>query len=203
MKTVLSFLFVLVFSISAFASAPETGAVFNLVVDGKSICTCFAVEGDRKEQVVVTAGHCVERLTRDSRIFAYRQETGEKYPLRLFSFQHTWPGQDFAILHYTGTTPKLGVKLTRTIPAPGEQIWAVQAPLGLSPFLSVGIYSGRAGCADDPRDEISGMYLITTVGTYGASGSPVFDNEGRVWGILAGGNDRLPGVMLVVLVPKI
>jgi V8-like Glu-specific endopeptidase len=45
--------------------------------------------------------------------------------------------------------------------------------------------------------------MVSTVGTYGTSGSPVFNNEGRVWGIVAGGNDELPGVMLVVLVPQI
>jgi hypothetical protein len=131
-----------------------------------------------------------------------KKERNLRYRLKLAKYELQWPKADYAIFTFVDSSPRAGLRLTYVVPRIGDSIWSVMGPVGMSPFLVSGIYSGRAGYADG-KSVIDGMYLVATPGTYGASGSPVFDRFGRVWGIYVGGNDELQGMGLVVLVPRL
>src|ERR1051326_5052371 len=70
--------------------------VLNFSVDGHTICTCFAVESPRHERYVVSAGHCAQHLTDESKVIARSVETGVQYPLHLRAPAEAWPNQHFS-----------------------------------------------------------------------------------------------------------
>jgi hypothetical protein len=172
--------------------------VFNLFVDDKAICTVFAVEGNK----AISAGHCVRDITEGSVIKAVDVLGKRYFRLKLEHYQYNWPKDDFAVFSFADYSPAYVLRLSTTKPRVGETVYSMIGPLGYTPMFVTGIYSGRAGCAFD-ECRITGMDSVQMPGTYGASGSPVLDVQGRVWGILVGGNPSIPGIILVTPVPRV
>jgi S1-C subfamily serine protease len=173
-------------------------SVYSFVVNGETICTGFVVK--ETDTRLMTAGHCAENLKTEDLVYAYSSETGTRYPVKLSRYTLKWPTEDFAIFTFPGDKPESGLTTTRTLPELGDDVWTIEGPKGIAPVLSRGIYSGRVRMADEPQSEVNGMYMINLPSGPGASGSPVFDKQGRVWGILVGGDRSLPGFALVVLI---
>jgi S1-C subfamily serine protease len=141
-------------------------------------------------------------LKNGAKVAAWDAETRVKYQIHVLTYKSHWPDADYAIFGYTSNeVPLISYLTTARIPEVGESISTIEGPLGLSPFTTHGFYSGRARDADDPKSEINGMYWIQLPSAPGSSGSPVFDRDGRVWGILVGGSRDLPGMALVVPIP--
>lgn len=180
-------------------------AVFNLKLNDRTICTVFAVESLRKEHYMISAGHCATDLVPSDALVAYSPETGARYSLRLKTYAQSWPNVDFSIFNYVDDSKfaPVSTHLTKEVPSLGDQVWSFGGPKGIAPILTGALYAGRARRADVPDSEINGMYAISSVmAAPGSSGSPVMDDEGRVWGILVGGNPTIPGFAMVVLVPQ-
>lgn len=176
-------------------------AVFNFLVNGETDCTGFAVKTATGKDLI-TAGHCAEGLNPTDVITVYHQATQKSYKVKLKAFKSSWPTDDYSIWTFLGTQPPVGLPTTTELPAEGDEVFAVIGTRGLVPFITNGIYAGPFQLLDDPKNEKNGMAMITVPGAApGASGSPVFDSKGRVWGILVGGNPYFPGISLVVRVP--
>lgn len=196
-RVFLSFACVLIFACSVSAQAPRNlrDATFSLMEDGRAVCTAFAANDQ-----LYSAGHCAKKSSGE--IYAYRASTNERYVIKLVRAKYVWPLHDTAVFSFVGEHPSTQLQITDIVPQIGEPIWSMVGPQGMSPFLSAGIYSGRALMADEPANDTNGMYCITSVAAPGASGSPVVDQKGRVWGILVGGNSTIPGAALVVLIER-
>lgn len=173
-------------------------SVYSFVLNGETICTGFVVKGT--EPVLMTAGHCARDLEETDRVYAFNSETSVRYPLKFQRAVEKWPLEDFAIFTFPGDKPEGGLTTTRTIPEVGDAVWSVEGPLAIAPVLVAGTYAGRLRRADNPKDEVNGMYCLALPATQGSSGSPVLDSQGRVWGILVGGNGSLDGFCFVVLI---
>jgi hypothetical protein len=177
-------------------------AVYKLRIQGKSFCTGFAVDTG-KQKVLVSAGHCAQAAALGLPIAAYNSDTGKSSLLKLIRAEDRWPHRDHSVWNFLGGDPAYGLTLTDQTPRVGDEVYGIVAPSRMAPFLVVGLYSGTATNADDPTDEINGMHLITAHGViHGASGSPLLDSRGRVWGILVGGGSVVPGAALVLSVPQ-
>lgn len=196
-------LMMLIFILLASASWTNAATVFNLVINGESTCTAFAVEGAKGEKLLLTAGHCAEDLTKTDFVFAFDHASGARFPVQLVEHVNDWfITEDYAIFKYsTGRSPDGPLKTTAEVPNVGDEVSVVAGPLGLVPFLIKGYYAGRVMKADEPHSQVNGMYWIQLPSAPGASGAPVFDKAGRVWGILIGMNIQLPGMTLVVPIP--
>ncbi len=194
----------IVLFLAFFVSAQASNSVFNLVVDKQSICTATAVQGFKGERVLLTAGHCARGLKNDSNVFAYDVNSHARYPVRLLESKFKWSDTvDYAVFGYTtAAIPETSVLTTTTVPNVGDPVTTTEGPLGFMPIFVRGYYAGRVYFADDPHNEVNGMYWIQLPAAPGSSGSPVFDSRGRVWGILVGGSSDLPGLALVVLIPR-
>lgn len=178
-------------------------AVYRLKVAGRSFCTGFAVDTGR-QKLLVSAGHCAESIKVGLPITAQNSITGKNSTIKLVKAEDHWPDKDSSIWNFLGGDPGYGLKVTDQIPQAGDEIYGIFGPKTLAPFIASGLYSGTAQNTDNPTDEINGMHLITIHGVAdGASGSPVFDSQGRVWGVLVGGNSFIPGTALVVRVPQV
>ncbi len=179
--------------------------VFNLMVEGRAICTAFAIEEPRLGRYAISAGHCTNGMVVGrSRAELKDSLTGKSYPVTLRQSSLKWPNSDFSIWYYTGDYPKGGIRPTRVIPELGDEVWTVGGPLGMTPMLSGGVYAGMSGCAEPGTKvcSIANMHSATVVATYGSSGSPMFDRYGRVWGILVAGHPQLQGMSQIVLLPE-
>lgn len=73
--------------------------------------------------------------------------------------------------------PMVPVELAQDIPEIGSPIVVIGSPQGLGGSLSTGILSGRRGDAGQ-------VLQLTAPISPGSSGSPVFDHEGRVIGVI-------------------
>jgi S1-C subfamily serine protease len=177
-------------------------AVFNLRIDGRTVCTAFAVVGSKGEQVLLSAGHCAMNVTDKTALTAFDAKRNINYPIKLLFMRLSWSETlDYAVFGYRDKVPPTALRTTKLIPDLGDPVMVVEGPLGYVPFVTWGFYSGLAGVADDPRNHITGMYWIQLPASPGSSGSPVLDRNGKVWGILVGGNEKLAGMALVVLIP--
>jgi hypothetical protein len=177
-------------------------AVYRLKIGGRSFCTGFAFNAGN-QKLLMSAGHCAGALKYGLPIVAYNQVSGKSSTLKLVTAVNNWPTTDYSIWNLGGD-PDFALQVVSKVPAIGEDIFSVVGPQELTPFIVTGIYSGQVWDVDDPTSEISGIHLITILGgTNGASGSPVMDSRGRVWGILIGGDHKIPGAVFVVLVPRV
>lgn len=175
-------------------------AVFNLQINNESICTAFAVNTPIGKELV-SAGHCAEGIKPTDVVVAFHYHTNHKYKVVLKSKGYHWPDQDYSVWTFLGTQPPVGLNTTHELPVLGDDVYAVIGTRGMVPFLTNGIYAGIFQYSDH-EDEKNGMHIITAPGaSNGASGSPVFDSQGRVWGILVGGNPYYPGISLIVPLP--
>jgi hypothetical protein len=178
-------------------------AVYKLKFGGRSFCTGFAVSVG-KQKLLISAGHCAEALQYGLPVVAYHHASGQHWTLKLIRSENIWPSKDYSIWYFLGGDPAFGLSTVSQVPAVGESIFSVVGPQELTPFIVTGIYSGQVWDSDDPTSEISGIHLIVILGgSGGASGSPVLDSQGRVWGILVGGESKIPGAVFVVLVPQV
>jgi hypothetical protein len=177
--------------------------VYNLMVDGRAVCTAFAVEEQKSlKTYVISAGHCTSH-GQTKTAFIRDSFTGKQYPVELQHSSFNWPNEDYSLWFFTGEWPKGGIRPTDEVPDLGDDVWTFGGPLGMTPMLSGGVYSGMSGCATpgDEACEIANMHSVTVVATYGSSGSPVLDAHGRVWAILVAGHPRIHGISQVVLLP--
>jgi hypothetical protein len=171
-------------------------AVFALKIDGNSVCTAFAVPGP----ALVTAGHCAAEIE-GSKVTAFNTITKVSYDVVLDNFKNKWP-DDYAVFRFVKEVPDSTLKVGKA-PEVGSQIYAKIGPLGIAPFLVTGIYSGVAECSDANSCSISGMMLIESAVGPGASGSPVLNSNGEVFGILVGNHPELKGMAVVSALPKL
>lgn len=189
-------------------------STYSFMVDGAAKCTGFAVQTNRGA-VFVTAGHCATKVDCTTGHCATRvlfeivqiknHITRQTYRVRLIRFVNKWPESDYAVFQFVERAPLVLLFPAKRVPRVGSIIYTQEGPEGLIPFLTQGIYSGVTGCADIKLTQckITGMHIVQIPSSYGASGSPIVDQYGRVWGILAGGDDDLPGMSLVVLIPQL
>ncbi len=181
--------------------ASPRDAVFNLAVNNRSICTAFAVQGNRGERVLLTAGHCSQGLNAFSDVVAIDTIIGTRYPVRLMSTYISWAKvSDYSIFRYVDKVPATALIVTREIPSVGDTIFVIEGPLGLIPFSVRGYYSGLARFSDQ-INTMEELLWIQIPCASGASGSPVLNEKGLVWGILVGRMNELAGMSLVVPIP--
>jgi hypothetical protein len=176
-------------------------AIFNLKANGDAFCTGFAVDTGI-QKVLISAGHCAEALNTEQQVVAYHPLTGRNYIVKLLRYEKQWPEKDCSVWSFLGGDPLYGLSITRTIPEVGDDVYSMVGPYGMFPFLTAGTYSGITGYSDNPTNKINGMHLITALVTAeGASGSPIVNSKGQVWGVIVGGRYDLQGTALVVLIP--
>lgn len=182
-----------------------TNSVFVLQANGESICTAFTVVNSKHALRLLTAGHCVaSRL--DMALTAIspttRPVSNTPYLLKVIEYKNSWP-DDYAILEFVNEYPSSFLDI-RTAPEVGDEIWALIAPLGINPFYVPGYFSGVASCSEGGNScEVGKMYLTTSPVGPGASGSPVMDSRGRVFGIMVGSHPSLKSISVVSLLPKL
>ncbi len=212
MKYTVLLLTILISAIPASAQSQQSPAVilqqttYSVLEDNEAVCTGFTIfDSATKKVELLTAGHCTEDIEPKTVFDAENHFTSQKYRLKFIRADFHWPSIDYSLFSFVGQAPKEFLTATRTVPQVGSPVYVEEGPDSLNPFFAAGVYSGRAGCADSSNGpcEITGMYAIQVPAAGGASGSPVVDSFGRVWGILVGGRDSVPGVAYVVLVPKV
>jgi S1-C subfamily serine protease len=180
-------------------------SVFSLSAGGHTICTAFAV-GTHEGPRLMSAGHCAEGMVQGEVVTAFNAESDARYEAALESAVYEWPRADYSVFRFVGALPPAALRESGRMPAPGDPVYTVAGPLGFSPVIADGLFQGRVICTDDPRcqEEIGGLYFATVTGDHGASGAPVLDSKGRVFGIFVGGFDgvKLPWA-LIAEAPKV
>ena len=164
-------------------------------------------------QYVMTAGHvCETNKWYEKRVKAWAAEddiliteffyaprmtitnnTGHRYPAKVVAL---YPSKDLCIVavENTGVKP---MKLARRQVKPGAHIWNLAAPLGIwQPNLQNkfhGSYSGEYICMEDESHTFAipckagkpAWSVFALPATHGSSGSPIFDRNGHVIGIIS------------------
>lgn len=179
-----------------------SNSVFVLKVNEASVCTAFAVESSNHQKRLISAGHCAAHVTDTSRVVAFHPSLGS-YPLHLLDFKNDWP-DDYSVFEFTKSAPDSLLTIRNTLPEVGDEIWALIAPLTINPFYVPGYFSGVVSCSEgEGTCEPDKMYLAASPVGSGASGSPVMDSRGRVFGIMVGSHPELPGIAVVAPLPKL
>lgn len=148
-------------------------AVIQLVTfkDGKADGECTAFKVD--ERHVMTAGHCCE--TEEGHTFSYSGKGPHAVPGA--SLKVVFDNDDHDVCVLRGPVVGAPLWLADQDPAIGDRVWTAGWPRNHF-LISDGHWSGRRGTGKDERG------VTSTVGWYGASGSPVMDRRGRVVGVL-------------------
>jgi len=177
--------------------------IFMLAARGQGFCTAFAV----KKNVLATNAHCVKAAERaGGTITAVENEGRGKVTFRVKSMK-AHPGyrpndatritQDVGIVKISGKSAivlKRAKKSELKRTGAGEEIYLIGFPGRLmdadnpaATFLSANI--GRVTKADGKPGGFSSRWLVQhdAVTTKGTSGSPIFNAQGRVIAINAGG----------------
>ena len=153
--------------------APEVDVIARAInntvrlVDEDTITFCSGVMA---EGVVISAHHCIE----DGKPFVIETRDGKEYQ-GLVAF--TWPNRDLAILTAVGLKMKDTVPLADDPVVLGQRIVWMGFPLGRTFQLGVGVVSN-----DSPNEtyfDIQGQIIP------GNSGGPVFNEFGRLVGIIS------------------
>lgn len=130
--------------------------------DGFVNCSGVAVEA-----FIFTAEHCLEGAHRVRYL-----NTEHKFVVSL-----TWEDRDLAILQLIGKRMKDTVPLALQEPVLGQKAVWTGYPLGLGLVLSTGVVGS-------PRSD-SGELVISGQILPGTSGGPVFDETGKLMGIIS------------------
>ena len=149
--------------------------------DAKSSGSGFMVEqGGRK--YIVTNAHVVESASGTGSIFAYSINQ-TRYPMRiagadsfydiaLLEFSGTPPGAELATLAFRGSEPRIG-----------ETVLAIGNPLGQYPYsVTSGIIGGKNRFLGGLTGRLGYVQSSATT-TWGNSGGPLVDTDGKVVGI--------------------
>ena len=179
-----------------------SNSVFVLQVEGSSICTAFVVETPAHQKRLISAGHCAARINDSSSVIALHPVLGS-YPLHLLEFKNDWP-EDYSIFEFSQLAPNSALTIRDTLPEVGDETWALIAPLTINPFFVPGYYSGLVSCSEgEGTCEPDKMYLAASPIGPGASGAPIMDSRGRVFGIMVGSHPSLSGMAVVAALPKL
>jgi len=175
-------------------------ATYNLQRDGDSFCTAFVVKSLNGVKFI-SAGHCAKDQSKTYAAYDWRNNVTIK--LKLLKFEDQWPSADYSV--WEMVEPKLipALPMSQTVPRIGDRVYGFVGPMSMVPFFITGVFSGIAWVSDKPEAEINGMFVVSLIGAPGASGSPVIDQHGYVWGILVGGSRDIQGTVLVVKVPRV
>jgi hypothetical protein len=162
---------------TSFALTPAE--IFKLHSD--SVVTIFCIDADGSESngsgffvendgFIITNHHVIDGA---KNIFV-RLKNEDVFPITKVIAQD--PDNDLALIQIDlQDTPKL--KIAESIPAIGENIFVIGAPLGLSHSISSGLISSSR--------ENNNLIQITAPVSPGSSGSPVFDLNGNVVGVIS------------------
>ena len=177
-------------------------SVFVLQVDGNSICTSFEVEDSAHQKRLISAGHCATDITPTSTVVAYNTITGS-YPVHLLAYKNHWP-EDYSVYEFTKSAPDSPLTIKNSLPEVGDEIWALIGPIGMNPFYVTGYFTGVVSCSQGEGScQADKMYLVESPVGPGASGSPVMDERGRVFGIMVGSHPELSNMAAVSPLPKL
>lgn len=154
-----------------------------------------------KEKVIVTAGHCVDGLPKNS--YAATLYNNDTVDLELVDYMFAWPINDYAVFRVVEKDQKAiqnikPVKVAKTKMTVGDPVYMFSGPIGTVVNYYEGYYSGKMGFNDQPT-EVDGMDWVIIDSAPGSSGTVMLNKQGEAVGILVGGFDtttKLFGAML-------
>lgn len=145
----------------------------------------FVVEGRSKKRYIVTNAHVCKTKSQDMKVkwgIRENDEETSEAPIEIDS------EQDICILTLRNQA-KLPLRLSDTFPAVGEPVYTVGFPGTDAITLTQGTVELTNAVAF-LGDTIYLVHITTTVGKPGSSGSPLFNSEGKVVGVMFGDNGR-------------
>jgi S1-C subfamily serine protease len=153
---------------------------------------------------VVSTAHCIMP---DVPLFV--QANGKTYPATILE-KRTEYNLDWMILASDAVDDIPAAPLSTTELIVGDEVYSWQQPHGYSPILSQGIFQGRlTPVVTDDKDwfislQLFGFNLVSFDSDLGASGSLVFNEGGKVVGMVKGGLNPLLrlGSTFIVDVPQ-
>lgn len=181
-------------------------------VSTRAICTGTAVnlpEGPR----ILTAGHCTlpendKDTTFDHATLSLLDYRGHVWPMRLERAELDWPRNDYAVFRSAAAYMLPALKVAKTQPKIGDDVYSWSGPMGLALMLFHGEMSGALHTPYDEESEarVGGMTFSSNLMVAGgASGSAVLNPQGEVTGILVGGFGvavKLSGAFFAPLPPE-
>jgi hypothetical protein len=114
------------------------------------------------------------------------------WPLRLERHAFNWPTEDYAVFNSAGEYLLPALKVAKTAPGIGDDIYSWSGPQGINVMLFHGTITGKLGFATDPEADaaLHGMvYSADLLTDHGASGSVVINARGEAIYTLVGGFD--------------
>jgi S1-C subfamily serine protease len=151
------------------------------LADAKASGSGFVISSGGKKYVVTNA-HVVERslgpeaiavYTMDQTRYTMKLAGGDSfYDIALLEFAGAQPGKDVPALGFRETEPRIG-----------EIVYAIGNPLGKYPnSVTNGIIGGKSRTFSDLTGRLGYLQSSATI-TWGNSGGPLVDSEGRVVGV--------------------
>lgn len=176
--------------------------VLLLTIKDVSTCTGFAANAfDRK--VIVTAGHCAADAIENKAIITAKDSIGREFDTNLLYLDRV---HDIAILAPAEQPPGpvAAAPLACDVPVQiGDPVSIVGYPLDYGKVTTFGVISAQPSAWPSPTSGWPEVYRVNIFAGPGNSGSPTFNKDGEVIGILVGGNPQWPGMSMVVPVSEI